>query len=98
MVVRQLPGTTARRRRIRWAEQERRLYWWHCWRSESFDSEVKSWTPKPPSTLLAETNDNRKPFVWAADPDRSFAAGQTRVANAGFDLLGLIADEIDIGA
>jgi IS5 family transposase len=33
----------ARRRRIRWAEQERRLYWRHRWRSEDFHGEAKSW-------------------------------------------------------
>ena len=33
----------ARRRRLRWAEQERRLYWRHRWRSEGFHGEAKTW-------------------------------------------------------
>jgi len=33
----------ARRRRIRWAEQERRLYRRHRWRSEGFHGEAKTW-------------------------------------------------------
>ena len=33
----------ARRRRIRWAEQERRLYRQHRWRSEGFHGEAKTW-------------------------------------------------------
>jgi transposase len=33
----------ARRRRIRWAEQEQRLYRRHRWRSEGFHGEAKTW-------------------------------------------------------
>ena len=33
----------ARRRRLRWAEPERRLYWRHRWRSEGFHGEAKTW-------------------------------------------------------
>jgi transposase len=33
----------ARRRRLRWAEEERRLYQRHRWRSEGFHGEAKTW-------------------------------------------------------
>ncbi len=33
----------ARRRRLRWGEEERRLYQRHRWRSEGFHGEAKSW-------------------------------------------------------
>ena len=33
----------ARRRRLRWGEQERRLYRRHHWRSEGFHGEAKTW-------------------------------------------------------
>jgi IS5 family transposase len=33
----------ARRRRLRWSEQDRRLYQRHRWRSEGFHGEAKTW-------------------------------------------------------
>ncbi|WP_161495479.1 transposase [Bradyrhizobium sacchari] len=33
----------ARRRRERWSKQDRRLYRRHCWRSEGFHGETKTW-------------------------------------------------------
>ena len=33
----------ARRRRTRWSDEDRRLYQRHCWRSEGFHGEAKTW-------------------------------------------------------
>jgi hypothetical protein len=80
----------ARRRRLRWSEEDRRLYQRHRWRSEGFHGEAKTWHGLARAVRRGLQNMRIQALLTAAAinlkrlasalflPARRYAAGQTR--------------------